>query len=75
MTNTMTDIRYLNMREAGKYLGQSYRWMQRHWIDLIKAGVVTYRVPKDSPKGRLIFAKESLDKYMNSCQITADFNI
>jgi len=69
------ETRYLNMREAGDYLGQSYRWMQRNYIGLIKAGVITYRVPKDSPKGRLMFAKESLEKYMASCQITGDFNI
>lgn len=69
----MFDQRFLDMREAGSYLGQSYRWMQRNYVYLIKNGVIAYRVPKDAIKGRLMFSKASLDEYMNSCQITADF--
>ena len=65
--------RYLNMRAAGGYLGQSYRWMQRNYVYLVKGGVIAFRVPKDSPKGHLVFEKGSLDRYMESCRITADF--
>lgn len=63
------DVRFLDMHEAGAYLGQSYRWMQRNYINLIRNGVVAYRVPKDSPKGHLMFGKTSLDEYMERCKI------
>ncbi len=65
----MNDSRYLNMREAGTHLGQSYRWMQRNYVYLIKGGVMAFRVPKDAPKGHLMFEKGSLDQYMNKCRI------
>lgn len=65
----MREVNHLSMREAGRYLGQSYRWMQRHWIDLIRGGVDAYRVPKDAEKGRLIFKKESLDEYLEACRV------
>ena len=61
------------MRAAGTYLGQSYRWMQRNYPSLLRAGVIVFRVPKDSPKGHLVFEKGSLDRYLESCRITADF--
>ena len=67
------EVRFLNMREAGAHLGQSYRWMQRNYINLLQHGAIAFRVPKDSPKGRLVFQKDSLDRYMESCRITADF--
>ena len=67
------NVKYLNMREAGDYIGRSYRWMQRHYIDLIKDGVIVYRVPKDSTKGHLLFNRDSLDAYIESCALTADF--
>lgn len=60
---------FLNMKEAGQHIGQSYRWMQRNYINLLRQGVITYRVPKDAPKGRLVFGRESLDRYMAACQI------
>ncbi len=63
------DPRFLNMREAGEYLGQSYRWMQRNYVNLLQNGVVAYRVPKDSSTGHLMFNKTSLDDYMESCRI------
>ena len=68
------DSRFLNMREAGAYIGQTYRWMQRHYVELIRKGVEAYRIPKDSPKGRLVFNKVSLDKYMESCRLSARFD-
>lgn len=67
--------RFLNMREAGAYLCQSYRWMQRNYVNLIRQGVIVFRVPKDSPKGHLVFEKESLDQYMKSCQIKGGVNL
>ena len=67
------DDRFLNMREAGQYLGQSYRWMQRNYPNLVQHGVMAFRIPKDAPKGRLVFEKASLDRYMESCQIAAQF--
>ncbi|OGW69387.1 MAG: hypothetical protein A2036_03520 [Omnitrophica bacterium GWA2_50_21] len=62
------------MRAAGIYLGQSYRWMQRNYPSLIRHGVIAFRVPKDSPKGHLVFEKGSLERYMESCRIAADFS-
>ena len=69
------DIRFLNMREAGRYLGQSYRWMQRNYVYLVRSGVIACRVPKDAPKGRLVFEKESMNRYIDQCRIKADFNV
>ncbi len=37
--HTVSTDRFLNMREAGMHIGQSYRWMQRNYIALIKDGV------------------------------------
>jgi len=65
----MQDNRFLNMREAGSYLGQTYRWMQRNYLLLIRRGVVVYRVPRDASKGRLMFEKKSLDAYMATCRL------
>jgi len=65
----MKSTNYLDMRETGSYLGQSYRWMQRHWVDLVRGGVEAYRVPKDASKGRLVFNRESLDRYMGFCRL------
>ncbi len=67
--------RFLNMRDAAAYLGQTYRWMQRHYVDLIKSGVATYRVPLNAVKGHLMFNRESLDKYMESCQIQRGISV
>lgn len=66
------DIRFLNLEEAGKYVGQSTRWMRRHWPDLVKAGVAMYRVPKDAKKGHLMFSKSSLDEWVESCRIRVE---
>lgn len=63
------DLRFLNMHEAGVYLGQSYRWMQRNYVNLVRNGVIAYRIPKDAPKGHLMFSKTSLDEYMEQCRI------
>ncbi len=60
---------FLDMKEAGQYLGQSYRWMQRHYVDLILNDVEAFRVPKDSPKGHLMFNRPSLAQYMSNCLI------
>ena len=69
------DTRYLNLSEAGRYIGQSTRWMRRHWPDLLKDGVRVLRVPKDSVKGRLVLERASLDAYMEKCRIEADFGV
>lgn len=66
---------FLNMKEAATHLRQTTRWMYRNQFNLIKNGVLTCRIPKDSPKGRLLFEKNSLDEYMMSCRITGDFSI
>ena len=66
----IADKRYLTMQEAGEQIGRTRRWMQRHYIDLIKQGVEVFRVPKDSPKGRLLFGKDSLHAYLKKCQLT-----
>jgi hypothetical protein len=71
----MIEEKRLNMRQAGFYLGRSYRWMQRHWVNLVKSGVKVFRVPKDSVKGHILFEKDSLDKYLDSCQIKGDFDV
>ena len=63
------DTRYLNLAEAGHYLGRSTRWMRRHWVDLVRDGCETYRVPRNAPKGHLMFLKDGLDGYMKKCQI------
>ena len=74
MTTTV-DVRFLNMKEAALYIGRSYRWMQRHYIDLIRSGVKVARLPKGSIKGRLVFEKESLSQYMDACRIPKRFSI
>lgn len=63
------DVRFLNLSEAAPYLGRSPRWMRRHYMDLIRSGVVTYRVPKNSVKGRIMFERSSLDQYVQNCRI------
>lgn len=63
------DIRYLTLADAGRYLGRSTRWMRRHWPDLVREGVSAYRVPKDAPKGTLMFLRTGLDDYMERCKI------
>ena len=63
------DCRYFTLSEAGRYLGRSTRWMRRHWPDLVKEGVDAYRIPKDSPKGALMFLRTGLDEYMERCRI------
>lgn len=57
------------MREAGMHIGQSYRWMQRNYLNLIQNGVQVLRVPLGSPKGRLVFEMRSLESYMQACQL------
>ncbi len=69
---TAIDTRFLDMREAAFYLRKSYRWMQRHYLDLVKCGVKVCRVPKFSERGRLLFERESLDRYIKSCQIVSN---
>lgn len=68
----MIETNLLNMREAGAYIGQSYRWMQRNYPSLISAGVRAFRVPREAKKGRLLFEKASLDRYIESCRIGFD---
>lgn len=63
-----TDTRFLDAKEAALYIGKSYRWMQRHYIDLIRNGVQVCRMPKYSKKGHLIFEKKGLDHYIQECQ-------
>jgi hypothetical protein len=67
-------MKFLNIKQAGSYIGQSYRWMQRNYPSILRHGVMVFRVPKDSPKGHLVFEKSSLDRYMESCRIAADFS-
>jgi hypothetical protein len=68
----MNDAHLLNLREAAHHIGQSTRWLRRHWaVDLVRSGVVCYRVPKGSVKGRLMFEKASLDTYLEECRIEA----
>ena len=66
------DQRFLNMEGAAAYIGVSLRWMRRHWCELVRDGVTGHRVPKDSPKGRLFFEKDSLDAYLKRCRINGD---
>ncbi len=65
----ITETKFLDLREAAHFIGTSRRWMQRHYIDLIRSGVKVARIPKDSVKGRLLFNKESLSRYMEECCI------
>lgn len=65
----MFETKFLNMKQAGEHIGQSYRWMQRNYPQLLKAGVKAFRVPQNAPKGRLVFDCESLNEYMRGCQI------
>ncbi len=66
---TTTDTRFLDMRATAKYLGKTYRWMQRNYIDLIRNGVRVCRMPRSSKRGHIIFEKQSLDRYIQRCQI------
>jgi hypothetical protein len=66
------DSSFLDMKEAGGYIGRSYRWMQRNYIGLIQNGVKVYRLPKGSTRGHLVFEKKSLDQYLQSCQIASN---
>ena len=68
----IADNRYLSLKDAAQYLGQSLRWMRRHYVDLIRAGVRVYRVPRDAVKGRLLFRRDDLDNYLKLCQISQD---
>lgn len=70
MTN---DCCYLSLAESGRYIGQSTRWMRRHWPDLVKDGVTVLRVPKGSIKGRLVVDRTSLEAYLGQCRVTGDF--
>lgn len=63
------DARYLSLSDTAAYLGRGPRWMRRHYRGLIKSGVVAYRVPKNSIKGRIMFEKSSLDQYIQNCRI------
>ena len=65
----MISSQYLDTENAALYLGQSTRWMRRHWPDLVRNGVQCFRVPKGSPKGRLIFDKASLENYLKACRV------
>ena len=65
----MFDSRYLNFKEAAHRIGQSERWLRRHWPDLAQQGVKVYRVPKHAPKGRLIVEKGSLEAYLAACRV------
>lgn len=65
----ITDTRFLDMRESAAYLGKTYRWMQANYVHLLKSGVKGYRIPRGSPKGHLMFERESLERYMQSCEI------
>ena len=68
-----SDRRYLNLSEAAAYLGQSRKFLYRHWPDLLRAGVKIMRVPSNiGPKGRLYFESASLDAYMETCRIKPD---
>lgn len=69
------DSRYLNLSEAGRYTGQTTRWMRRHWPDLVKDGVRVLRVPRNSVKGRLIVERASLEAYLEKCRIMGDSGV
>jgi hypothetical protein len=63
------DSRLLSLKDAAQRLGQTERWMRRHWPELVENGVKCYRVPKHAPKGRLFMEKESLQAYLEACQV------
>lgn len=63
------DNRYLTLKAAGRHIGCTTRWLRRHYVNLVKEGVEVYRVPKGSPKGRLLFSKASLEVYLQKCQL------
>lgn len=66
----MLNSNYLSLKEAAAYIGQTTRWLRRHWQpDLLPQGVKVYRVPKWSIKGRLVFDKASLSAYLEGCLI------
>jgi len=60
---------YVNLHEAARKMGCTTRWMRRHWPELVRDGVVCFRVPKGSVKGRLVFEAASLEAYLRVCQI------
>jgi hypothetical protein len=59
----------LTLKEAALYLGQNVRWLRRHYVNLIKGGVIVYRIPRGAIKGRLMFGKSSLDEYIERCRL------
>ena len=63
------DARFLNTKEAAQHIGKTYRWMQRHYVDLIRNGVKVLRMPKGASRGHLAFEKESLERYLKICQL------
>ena len=65
----MYDSRFLNLKEAAQHLGQTTRWMRKHWPELAAQGVKIYRFPKWAPKGRLMVEKVSLEKYLSDCRV------
>ena len=69
------DMRFLSLNEVAAYLGRTPRWIRRHYVDLIKAGVEIYRVPKGAIKGRIMFGKDSLDRYIEKCQLRTNLDI
>jgi hypothetical protein len=71
----VNDVRFLDMKDAALYLGQSVRWMRRNYIELVRSGVEVYRFPKDSKRGHLFFAKVSLERYIAACRIKGEFGL
>ena len=67
----MNDNRFLKLDESARYLGVTTRWLRRNYPLLVQQGVTAYRVPQNAVKGRLMFERESLDKYIKNCQIRA----
>ena len=65
----------MTLEQAAEHVGLTKRFFYRHWPELIKEGVVAYRVPKDSPKGRIYFRVDSLERYLEACQIKANFDV
>ena len=64
---TSNDSRLLSLKAAATHIGQTRRWMFRHWPELAQNGVKIYRLPKWAPKGRLVVDKISLETYLNQC--------
>ncbi|PIQ83575.1 MAG: hypothetical protein COV75_06840 [Candidatus Omnitrophica bacterium CG11_big_fil_rev_8_21_14_0_20_63_9] len=65
------DARFLPLAEAASYAGLTPRWLRRHWSELARDGVTVCRVPRDALKGRLLFERASLDRYLTTCQVAA----